>query len=177
MKNPRAFLDNGSPFSREMSFKLVCCCDKAIRRKKPGSFSFLDTYYNARRVHSQTQTLVSAPLLVSLHRNSTFTDPRTFAQILYLSFLHKENGPYSMGTLLLDESSVVKSVRSSSCISGGRAATGNGLARPNANGLRPPRLRIAKFRSLDGNRGVFFRISISSITDSPSSQTIFEALA
>lgn len=53
-------------------------------------------------------------------------------------------------------------------------APGSGVRPPRLkeNVLLTPRLLIAKFRSREGNRGVFFLISVSSFTDNPSSQTI-----
>lgn len=56
---------------------------------------------------------------------------------------------------------------------------GNGVRPPRLkeNVLLTPRLLIAKFRSREGNRGVFFLISVSSFTDNPSSQTMLAKLA
>ena len=63
-------------------------------------------------------------------------------------------------------------MRSSSRISGGGPANGDALPRLRDAFIREPRLLIAKFRSREGNRGVFFLISVSSFTESPSSQTM-----
>lgn len=82
--------------------------------------------------------------------------------------------PYGWQTSLLQARSWVELslARSSSWMSS--CGPGNGVRPPRLkeNVLLTPRRLIAKFRSLEGNRGVFFLISVSSFTDNPSSQTI-----
>lgn len=83
--------------------------------------------------------------------------------------------PYIVQPLLLHDSLRSHSPRSSSWISwisGGGATKGDAFPRPREKVLLTPRRLMAKFRSLEGNLGVFFLMSVSSLTDSPSSQTI-----
>lgn len=81
---------------------------------------------------------------------------------------------YTLQTLL-QGSSYVRRPGSAYCGSAGGAPIGDAPPRIKEDDLRGPRLLIAKFRSRDGNRGVFFFISDSSFTESPSSHTMFRA--
>lgn len=77
---------------------------------------------------------------------------------------------------LLHGSSYARRSGCASCGSAGGGPIGDAPPRNKELDLRGPRLLIAKFRSRDGNRGVFFFISVNSFTESPSSQTIFRAI-
>lgn len=64
-----------------------------------------------------------------------------------------------------------------SCGSIGGAPIGDAPPMISEEDLRGPRLLIAKFRSREGNRGVFFFISVTSFTESSLSQTILLAIS
>lgn len=68
-----------------------------------------------------------------------------------------------------------RSGSAASCGSTGGAPIGDAPPMIKEEDLQGPRLLIAKFRSREGNRGVFFFISVTSFTESPLSQTILLA--
>lgn len=75
--------------------------------------------------------------------------------------------------LLSQRSSYVRRSGSVSCDSAGKAPIADASPRIKEYDMRGLRLLIAKFRSRDGNRGVFSFISDSSLTKSPSFHTMF----